>query len=303
MKTINVTLSFFLLISICSCKSITPSQQLPLNVTVEDFNYLYDNKYANQNAIVLGETVNARIESMPSAPWKFYKIHNVNSNPIGWTTTVEDKILIKSDNIDDELFSSIEYSNPQGMRWDLMTKCEIWICSLSGDKVVKIRKINNKEMIRERMNDSISLLRLSIKENMKDKILLRRYTLISPYYKDVSPESGFAEIKPWIFQRDIPLLSGKFEILLPQRLFDMKVGMDVVQLGEGEISIQSSFVKATMSYYQENHERTRNDRLRSYNRLITTEYDAEKIVVSVEDVDALSESENQQPLGIKLMHH
>ena len=272
-------------------------------VSIEEFDYLKNDKYAATKAIVLSEKVDVRIQSMTSAPWRFYRFYNSNSNPVGWITTVEQKFLVEAENINNESFSTFEYYNPRNMRWDLMTKCEIWICSLSGDKVVKIRKINNKEMIRERMNDSISLLRLSIKENMKDKILLRRYTLISPYYKDVSPESGFAEIKPWIFQRDIPLLSGKFEILLPQRLFDMKVGMDVVQLGEGEISIQSSFVKATMSYYQENHERTSNDRLRSYNRLITTEYDAEKIVVSVEDVDALSESENQQPLGIKLMHH
>lgn len=301
MKITYITVSLFLFIGIYSCKSVSSLPQVFHSISVEDFGYLNNSKYAGTKAIVLSEKVDVRIQSMTSAPWRFYRFYNSISNPVGWVTTVEQKILVEAENINNESFSTFEYYNPRNMRWDLMTKCEIWICNLDKDNIIKTRKVNNNEMIRERVNDSISLLRLNIKENMAGKILLRQYTLISPYYQDISPESGFAEIKPWIFQRDIPLLSGKFEILLPRRLFDLKVNMDVVQLGEGEINIQSSFVKATMPYFQENHERI-NGRAQSYNRQRTMEYDAEKIVASVADVDALSKKENQQPLGIKFVN-
>ena len=301
MKITYVTVSIFLFMGIYSCKSISVSPQIFHGISVEDFGYLKNSKYADAKAIVLSEKVNVRIQSMTSAPWRFYRFYNSNSNPVGWVTTVEQKTFVEAENINNESFSAVEYYNPSNMRWDLMTKCEMWICSLDKDNTIKTRKVNNNEMIRERLNDSISMLRLNIKESMAGKILLRQYTLISPYYQDISPESGFAEIKPWIFQRDIPLLSGKFEILLPRRLIDLKVSMDVVQLGEGEINIQSSFVKATMPYFQENHEQI-NGRTQSYNRQITMEYDAEKIVASVADVDALSKKENQQPLGIKFVN-
>lgn len=301
MKILIKTLLCVLFVSLCGCRQTLHSSKKVDRVSIEEFDYLKNDKYAATKAIVLSEKVDVRIQSMTSAPWRFYRFYNSNSNPVGWTTTVEQKFLVEAENINNESFSTFEYYNPRNMRWDLMTKCEMWICSLDKDNTIKTRKVNNNEMIRERVNDSISLLRLNIKENMAGKILLRQYTLISPYYQDISPESGFAEIKPWIFQRDIPLLSGKFEILLPRRLFDLKVNTDLVQLGEGEINIQSSFVKATMQYYQENHEQ-KNGRTQSYNRQITTEYDAEKIVASVVDVDALSKKENQQPLGIKFVN-
>ena len=305
MKTIiQITLIVVATLMI-SCKS---TQHVPLSkveVSKEDFIKVDASDYTDAKAVIISQNVDVRIQSITSAPWKY----KGKSNSQVWTTTVEDKILVGVDNINNEQFTTIEYYYPKNMRWDLMTNCEMWIYSLADDKSIKTRKLNKDEMIRERVNDTISCLKLNIREDMTGKILFRRYALISPYYvstyyEAVTPISGFAKLQPWYFQRKIPLKAGRYQILLPLDSRDPKIYTELVQLGEGVIDVKSSFVKETMIVEMSQVEfgpTVGMREIRTYRyKLVPIEYNAQKIVATVSDVEALPE--NKDPLGVEIVH-
>lgn len=296
----NLILLLLLLVFIGGCKSTSYASKKDNKVSSEDFSYLKDEKYLDNKGIVISEDVDVRIQSMTSTPWE-YKARSISDV---WTTTVEEKILIGVDNINNEQFATIEYYYPKNMRWDLMTNCEMWIYSLNDGNAVKTRKLKRDEMIIERVSDSINSIKLNIDEDMTGKILFRRYSLISPYYEEIIPTLSFAKLQSWYFQRDIPLKTGRYQILLPLDSRDPKVDTELVQLGEGDIDIKSSFVKETKIVHTSQIELGKNVSLRAYYQYnykqVPTEYNAQKIVATVSDVEALQK--NQEPLGVEIVH-
>lgn len=296
----NIILLLLLLVFFGGCKSTSYASKKDNKVSIEDFSYLKDEKYLDNKGIVISEDVDVRIQSMTSTPWE-YKVRSISDV---WTTTVEEKILIGVDNINNEQFATIEYYYPKNMRWDLMTNCEMWIYSLNDGNAVKTRKLKRDEMIIERVSDSINSIKLNIDEDMTGKILFRRYSLISPYYEEIIPTSSFAKLQSWYFQRDIPLKTGRYQILLPLKSIDPKVNTDLVQLGEGDIDIKSSFVKETQMVHTSQIELGKNVSLRAHYQYsykqVPTQYSAQKIVATVSDVEALQK--NQEPLGVEIVH-
>ena len=281
-----------------SCKSSQQTFEKSNPVSVEDFGPLNHNIVAKSKAVRLSETVGVCIE-MParsSNPW----IRDVDYSRflrtgfLRWVTTVEDKIHFLVDNVNSEPFCSVSYYNPLGMRWDLMTQCTMWLYTLNKSNEISKRKIKNNEIIFERISDSICTMRLNIQEDVTGKILVRQYKLVSPFYTisasrsvPIIAEPDLQKIEPWIFQKDIPLLYGKYEILLPE---EGGVGGDddfnfikseVIKLGNGEMNVQS-----------------KKEEVEAKN--ITTKYKATKVTATVSNVLPLPKGSNIQPLGIEV---
>ena len=144
-------LSYSLLLVSCfylsSCKS--SSQHVSKNrdmISIEDFRPLDQNISKGSKAVVLSEKVDLRRESLYMAPW------HINGTPIfkqrssyyGWSISIEDKIRLLTDSINNEPFAFIDYFCPHS-RWDLMTKCEMWLYDIND-----VGKVSKREILKKR---------------------------------------------------------------------------------------------------------------------------------------------------------
>lgn len=283
-----------------SCKSSQFAAKGSNVISLEDFRPLDKRISSDSKAVKLSEVVDVRMESWPSVPWTSHAGYRW-TNPVGWTIIVEDKILFLTDSVNNESFCTVDYFNPIGMRWDLMTKCEMWICTLDKTGNIEKSKIADNKIIRERLNDSICCVRLKMQDDVAGKILVRKYTLMSPYstLQSTSYDYTPAKIKPWIFQRDIPLIYGKYDIYLNKEDGNYKV----VKLGNGDMDIKSENVYVRIVYYPV--DRTRNESTMTYtttHQPSPQKYKAMKVSATVSNVRPLSKGNDEQPLGIEIIH-
>lgn len=289
-----------LLFSLNGCKSSEKihSPHTPLIVSKHDFISLDTAKYGNAKAVLLSESLDFRIESVSRPVWRKYDEYSSDV----WATTVEDKILFLSENSANDTFSRIDYPYPPDVRWDLMTKCEMWLYSMDDKGHVKNRKLKTSEIIRKRKNDSIGSVILNIKEPIKGKILLRKYTTFYPYYTQYHyKDNSLSKIKPFIFQREIPLLSGNYNFILPELVSKY---YETKQLGEGHLDIQQT--NSVESHYRyittpsnSNLKGGRHIQMSTKNYL--TEYKAKKVTITASNIMPLSDESNAQPLGVEIV--
>ena len=299
MKFTSLPFLLILLFSLNSCKS---SEKVHLSepsfiVSEDDFKYLDNTKYENVKAIILNESLDFRIEGIPRTIWKKYEEQPSDI----WVTTIEDKILFLSDNSTNDAFTRIDYPYPKDVRWDLMRKCEMWLYSRDDRDNIQNRKLRKSEFVNVRLNDSIGSVQLRIKEPIKGKILVRKYSVIYPYYKQYqNKDNWFTKIIPFIIQREIPLLFGSYHFILPELAsnhYEMK------QFGEGELDIQqTNSVELHLSYttFPDNSSLKGGRHTQMSTKSYVKEYKAEKIIVNVSDIPALPERNNAQPLGIEI---
>ena len=281
-----------------SCKSTQRMSKNDNSVSVGDFRPLNQNITANSKAVNLNEIVDVNVESWISSPWE------VNSpyGSTGWIITVEDKIRLLADNINDEPFCKIDYFNPLGMRWDLMTKCDMYLYSLSKDGRVESRKIKQNEIVKERLNDSICRRRLNILEDVSGKILVLKYTIVRPYYtmKSVPVDcSIFEKIVPWIFQKDIPLVHGKYEIHLLKKDGNYRV----IKLGNGEMDIKYKNESVRLMSFGTSEQRNENTMTWTTIHSLgpSGKYEVIKVTATVSNVLPLPKDSDEQPLGIEII--
>ena len=279
-----------------SCKSSQRISKKDNSVSVEDFRPLNQNIVVNSKAVKLSEVVDAHVEPGTLSPWT----HNLRSfawmNCLKWKTEVEDKILFYANNVNGESFCDVLYFNPLGMRWDLMTLHSIWLYTLEKNGRISKRRLKKNEIIRERVNDSICKMRLNIHENVDGKILVRKYSLVSPYYtiqatslpyfiEVVEPE--LYKMEPWIFQKDIPLLYGKYEIRLPEDrgANDHFIKSEVVKLGNGKMNVQSKRVSLSLP------------------NPVGITHNGVEVTATVSNVPPLPKGSGEQPLGIEILRN
>lgn len=298
---ITILMSCICLISCKSPQHVTKSRE---RISTEDFRSLDANILKDSKVVRLSEVVYVRMESFFSLPWDFYSSANHYNDSYhgggGWKTMVRDKIRIFTDNINDESSCFITYYYPQEMRWDLMTECKMWLYSLDNTNQVHQREIKKNEIIQERMNDSICRVRLNIQENVVGKVLVREYTLIRPYYAysrktallnshyDLSAYPVLAPIETWIFQKEIPLLYGSYQIFLPDEedIFSPPIPMTykVLKLGNGKMDINEEKSEDADNSTQLGHS-----------------YKATKVTVTVSDIMPLPKGSDVQPFGVKII--
>ena len=304
-------LSYSLLLVSCfylsSCKS--SSQHVSKNrdmISIEDFRPLDQNISKGSKAVVLSEKVDLRRESLYMAPW------HINGTPIfkqrssyyGWSISIEDKIRLLTDSINNEPFAFIDYFCPHS-RWDLMTKCEMWLYDINDVGKVSKREIKKKEITRKRLNDSICRVQLNIKESFTEKILVRKYTLIKPYYNTkqvgISEKPTLAKITPLTFQKDIPLLHGEYEIFLPdiEDVLEVPLEYKIVKLGNGDLTVKNEKLDVTYTCYWTFTDFKNNQP--SSTSVGRGTYKATNISINVSNVMPLPLGSNEQPLGVEFI--
>lgn len=303
-------LSYSLLLVSCfylsSCKS--SSQHVSKNrdvVSIEDFRLLDQSISKGSKAVILSENVDLRRESLRTVPWYINgtPAFKYDSSLYGWATTTEDKIKLLTDNINNEYFGFIDYFCPHS-RLDLMAKCEMWLYSINEAGMICKRKIKKKEIKRERLNDSICRVQLNVQENLFGKILVRKYTLTSPYYNTkqvgISEEPTLAKIEPMTFQKTIPLLYGKYEIFLPDRDKILKIPLEykVVKSGSGELTIKEKKLDVDYTLYWRY---TDFNKSYSQTKAESETYKATNISINVFNVMPLPPGSNEQPLGVEFI--
>lgn len=302
-------ISFMLCHFLGSCKSAQHAgKDDNIVVSKEDFKQLNDSLSKRFKAVILSEAVDVRINSLPGGlPW------TIDDEPYAddraWETTVEDKIQLLDNQINDEPFTIIDYFYPRRVRWNLMKQCNMWLYSLDKNGEIKKRKIKKNEITYERLNDSIGRMRFDIHENVAGKILVRKYTLINPYYTMIRPNPDlqeFAKITPWIFQKEIPLLYGKYEIGLPVDDYDYPfIKHEAIKLGDGEINIKidSGISKIRCVVYLIRREESgHNNHMRTVREQVYGTYDAEVITATVSNVMPLPRGSDAQLLGVEIIH-
>ena len=301
MKQIFIySILFIFCLYLGSCKSSQRISKKNNPVSIEDFRPLNQNIVANSKAVNLSEIVDAHVEAWLSSPWEV----NSSFGSEGWTITVEDKIRLLTDNINNESFCWIDYFNPLGVRWNLMTKCDMYLYDLAESGKVKSRKIKQNEIVKERLNDSVCRIRLNIHESVSGKILVRKYTIIRPYYSMKSTPvdcSIFEKIEPWTFQRDIPLLVGKYEIYLLEQDGNYKV----VKLGNGEMDIKykNESVRLMNFWTREQRNEKTMTWATTHSPLPSSKYKAIKVTATVSNVPPLPKDSGEQPLGIEILRN
>ena len=301
-------LSYFLLFLFCfylsSCKSSSQHASKDHDVvSIEDFRPLDQNISKGSKAVILSENVDFRREPLRTVPWYINgtTVFKYYSSAYGWTTTTEDKIKLLIDNINNEPFSFIDYFCPH-TRWDLMTKCEMWLYSINEASMICKRKIKKKEIKRERLNDSICRVQLNIQENLSGKILVRRYTFMNPYYNTkqvgISEDPTLTKISPLTFQKDIPLLHGKYEIFLPDedKILEIPLEYQIIKSGNGDFTIKNEKLDVTYTFYSTSPDFKNNQP--SSTRAVKGTYKATKIAITVSNIMPLPKESNMQPLGV-----
>lgn len=304
-------LSYSLLLVSCfylsSCKS---SSQHTLKdrdmVSIEDFRPLDQSISKGSKAVILNENVDLRREALRTVPWYINgtTVFKYYSSVYGWTITIEDKIKLLTDSINNEPFAFIDYFCPHS-RLDLMTKCEMWLYSTDNTGKVSKRKIKRKEITRKRLNDSICRVQLNVQESLWGKILTRKYVLIKPYYNTkqvgISEKPILAKIAPLTFQKDIPLLHGKYEIFLPdiEDVLEIPLEYQIVKSGNGDLTIKNKKLDVTYTFYWTSVD-FKNNQPSSTSAERGT-YKATNISITVSNVMPLPPGSNEQPLGIEFI--
>lgn len=290
---------FIALFALNSCKSSEKIQSTNGSPAVsrQDFIAWDSSQYGDAKAVLLNESLDFRKKGVPRPVWKKY----VDDDSSVWGTTVENKMLFLSEMSPNDTFSRIEYPYPRDVRWDLMTKCDMWLYSLDEQGNIRERKLRKNEMIRERLNDSTGSVRLNIQEPLKGKILLRKYTMLYPYYTqdgDHNRKLILTKIKPFIIQRDIPLLSGTYHLLLPVLVSSE---YDLKQFGEGELNIQHTLSEESYGAYTTTpHDLGGGKGVHRYTSVVGSKYMAENITITVSNVMPLAEGSQAKPLSIEI---
>ena len=290
-----------------SCKS---SSQYTLKdrdmVSIEDFHPLDQNISKGSKAVILNENVDLRREALRTVPWYINgtTVFKYYSSVYGWAITIEDKIKLLTDNINNEPFAFIDYFCPHS-RLDLMTKCEMWLYSTDNTGKVSKRKIKRKEITRKRLNDSICRVQLNVQESLLGKILTRKYVLIKPYYNTkqvgISEKPTLAKIAPLTFQKDIPLLHGKYEIFLPdiEDVLEIPLEYQIIKSGNGDLTIKNEKLDVTYLSYWTSPDFKNNQP--SSTSVVRGTYKATKIAITVSNIMPLPKESNMQPLGVEFV--
>lgn len=301
--------SYLILFTLChflgSCKSSQHATKgNDITVSKEDFRHLSDSISKGYKAVILSEIIDVRLNSPKGLRWTTGMFTYINDRQ--WETMIEDKIQLLENKINDETFAAIDYFYPR-IGWNPMRKCDMWLCCLDNNGEVKKRKINKNEITDERLNDSIGRVRLNINENVKGKVLVRKYTLISPYFTITNVRLDlpiFAKITPWRFQKDIPLLYGKYEIKLPtEDYYYPLLEHRAVKTGNGDMSlINDSTISEiecmTYNIYELSGGGTFPSHIEIYQH--PHKYKAETITATAFNVMPLPKGSDAQPLGIEI---
>lgn len=283
------------------CVTKKQSQKF-IEVSKEDFNLANVDSLQKWDAIILEKNIYAHIKGLSSHPWKNFDERSTDV----WASTIDEKILILSDNFKNNSSAIIEYNYPSDARYDLMTECEMWFYSLDASGDIIKKKIEENELIRKRTNDSIGNVHLNINYGTSNKILVRKYTVLSRYYKNrkLGEDSQLAQIGAYIFQRDIPLLLGRYTILLPHIYSDSPpydIQYNVVQLGQGDININKENTVESYQVFAPSSKLTGGRVLQRSTSQSIDSYKAEKVIATVSNVIPLTESSDEEALGIKII--
>lgn len=289
------------LIFVMGCASKKKSREV-FKVSTEDFSLANIDSLQKWDAIILEENIYTHIKGLPSHPWENFL---ENSTDV-WATTIEEKTLILSDNFKNNSSAIIEYHYSSDARYDLMTECEMWIYSLDATGNIIKKKLDENELVRKRTNDSTGNVHLNINYDTSNKILVRKYTILSRYYrnKKLGEDSQLAQIEPYIFQREIPLLFGTYTILLPHIYTDSPpydVDYNVVQLGQGDLNINKKNTVESYRVFASSRKLTGGRALQRSTSQSVDSYKAEKVTATVANVMPLAKESNAEPLGIKVI--
>lgn len=295
------------LIATVFCLPLVSCKPLQHNmVLMENFQHSDNSAFTGSKAIKLDEVVNVKRIGLPGYPWNYTEIVDYCVPNTAWKTAIEDKILLLEESINDEPFSVIDYGSPRDIRWDVMKKCEMWLYNLDEKGNINKRKIKKNEIIRERLNDSTYRVRLNVQENVAGKILVRKYELLSPYNGIMSYNGMLlsidklkninvsTETKPWIFQKDMPLLHGQFKIYLPYG------DGEISRIGDGDMDIKRENSKESIAFYSSRSTEYLNESGLYVKYSPTVERDADLVTVTVSNVMPLPKDSDAQPLGITI---
>ena len=148
-------------------------------------------------------------------------------------------------------------------------------------------------------------MQLNIKESFTEKILVRKYTLIKPYYNTkqvgVSEKPTLAKIAPLTFQKDIPLLHGEYEIFLPdiEDVLEVPLEYKIVKLGNGDLTVKNEKLDVTYTCYWTSTDFKNNQP--SSTSVERGTYKATNISINVSNVMPLPSGSNEQPLGVEFI--
>lgn len=290
-----------------SCKS---TQQVPFSkveVTQEDFIKVDTSDYPDAEAVMISEELYIKTEGVVRPIWKTY----TNQFSTVWQTTAVDKVLFLSDNADET--SNLYYYYPQATAQDLLINCDMWLYNLDDRGRVVNRQLNKEEIDISRLDDSTGIVQIKVDEPLKGKILLRKYTLFSPYYPKEEVSSTFVKylnnpdddflLRPIIFQKQIPLLYGKYQISL--RDWWLK-RYGIKQLGAGDIDVLYSKTKeVTNSFFAKSPNWPPYKGTSIHYKVIDesrVDYNADMITIYVSNLNALSPNSDEEPVGIEFVN-
>ena len=297
------------------------------NVTKEDFFYATIDSLQKWDAVILDENTSMQIENLRSDPWITNSIEPV----IAWVISKQIKTLLLSDNGNNNELGVIDYFNPHDSTINTIRNMEMRLYSIDKNGKIQYRNVKKEEMTHSRLNDSISRIRFNFQENIAGKILVQQYESLYPYgdlkkrIKSNRFQTVLAGIPPHIFQNSFPLLSGKYEVIVPDydhfsgSSFYVEGEKDIKQLGRGEITILNEKTKSSVtifggndpSYYRNVEEeftpvinRPAVDNDTRFSGTTKTrykhKYNATKVIATVNNVMPLPNGSDKQPLGIQI---
>ena len=336
MKTIIQTTLIVAATLMISCKSTKQVPFSKVEVTKEDFIKVGASDYPDAKAVMISEEVDFRREGVRQSIWQGENYKDL----FVWQTTVIDKVLFLSDNADTDI--EIDYYYPEDFRYNPLVKCDMWLYGLNGKGSLTSRKLQKSEFITNRVNDTTSSLKLNIDETLKGKILMRKYTLYSPYYTqseaqtpldlnliqsegqipleqfDTYIRKEMVNIQSYILQRNIPIVSLTHQLLLP---IDIINRYKLAEHGKGDIRIEHSEVKVSLDSYSKGATSIGTDYSRDYSRLGGTSYrwwsftgrshasgyrqptyNADKFIITASNLKSLSPNSDEEPVGIEFIN-
>ena len=303
-------------------------------VTKEDFYYATIDSLQKWDAVILDENTRMQREILYTDYQNSILHQRYNENyDIAWVTRKERKILILSDSINSKEIGVIDYYNPIKADINTLHTLNMYLYTFNENGKIKHRKVEKHEIIDTRVNDSTRRVQLNFKENLAGKILVQQYKSIYPAAEKRFQQTGVPHplvvVPSHIFQNSLPLLSGKYEVLVPKYNVydhDFEIGYEFKQLGSGELKILDKNTKEyyygtyTAGVFHEERNRTyeveREELETGYytdtrftntnkevNKKIRAKYNALKVTATVSNVMPLTNGSDEQPLGIRIIQN
>lgn len=203
-----------LILSFASSTAQIKLKVKPTKVKASDFVLKRPDLAEGAKAVLLEETAETYLTAVPILPWDTIQIYpgNMNRDVRCWATYFESKTLILTDEDNNTSATIIEYPNVKYNKFTPMRHLNLWIYELDQKGKVKKRAVKKEEIVHQRVNDSIVRIKIETDENLKGKIIVKKYDYLHTRY-EVEPETKI--IDTHIFQRDIPVMYASYYIDVP----------------------------------------------------------------------------------------